>query len=175
LPDFCQKKGWEKPEQGVLKINSDGAFFEQSGDGGWGYVIRHKDGRVWKAGGGREDFLQSAFHSELLGCFEGLKIAAQMGMTQVILETDATTVKTALQGDEYRLSPMGGMIIEIKHFMAAEFSMCRVNVCPRVCNNLAHELASIGCKMPSGDRATLDCVPSFLEGLVSSDSAVAEV
>lgn len=79
LSDFSQKKAWRKPGQGVLKINSDGALFAHSGDGGWSYVIRDNDGRVWKAGGGNEGFLQSAFQAELLGCWEGLKNGGSVG------------------------------------------------------------------------------------------------
>jgi hypothetical protein len=37
---------------------------------------------------------------------------------------------------------------------------------------LAHELASLGCKLPGGDHTSWDDVPQFLEGLVSSDSIV---
>jgi len=78
-------------------------------------------------------------------CAEGLKIAAQMGMAQVILETDASMVKTAIEGDEYRLSSMGGVITEIKHLMAMEFSSCVISICSRNCNKLAHEPTSLGC------------------------------
>jgi hypothetical protein len=37
----------------------------------------------WREG----DFLQSSFHAELLGCLEGLKMAASMGMTHIVMET----------------------------------------------------------------------------------------
>lgn len=141
LPDFRQRRCWQKPDHGVLKIYSDGAFLAQSGEGSWGYVTRDSLGHVKKAGGGSKHFLQSAFHAELLGALEGLKMAVSLGMTHVTLETDVATVKTALVGSEYRFFPMGGVITEIQHLMVTEFSSCRVNVCPRDCNKLAHELA----------------------------------
>jgi len=58
--------------------------------------------------------------------------------------------------------------------MASEFVMCKVSFCPRVCNKLAHELAAVGCKLPSSSHAIWDDVPQFLEELVTSDSAGAE-
>jgi ribonuclease HI len=47
-----------------------------------------------------QTFLQSAFHAELLGCVEGLKMAAQMGMARVILEIDTSMVNMAIEGDD---------------------------------------------------------------------------
>jgi len=87
----------------VLKINSDGAFSSMTGAGGWGYVIRDDQGAVKKAGAGSEPFLQHAFHAELLGCLEGLKMAAQLGMAHVVVETDAQMVMGAIEGEDYRL------------------------------------------------------------------------
>jgi len=44
---------------------------------------------------------------------------------------------------------MGGIVTEIKHLLSSEFLFSLTNVCPRVCNKVAHVLASIGCKSPS--------------------------
>ena len=143
----------------MLKINFDGAYFPTSGTGGWGYAIRDNQGVVCRAGAGSEAFLQNTFHAELLGCVEGLKMAAQMGMAQVILETDASIVKLAIEGDEYQLSSMGGVITEIKHLMAMEFSSCVISICSRNCNKLAHEPTSLGCHLPGGESTTWDVVP----------------
>lgn len=59
-----------------------------------------------KAGAGREDHLQNAFHAELLGCLAGLRMAASLGILCITLETDASLVKMELEGDDYRLSSM---------------------------------------------------------------------
>ena len=40
----------EEAEPCVLKINTNGAFLAQTGEGGWGYVIRDDEGGVRKAG-----------------------------------------------------------------------------------------------------------------------------
>ncbi|KAG0538858.1 hypothetical protein BDA96_03G273000 [Sorghum bicolor] len=54
LLDERQIKAWARPALDTLKLNSDGAFFEQSGEGGWGFVISDHHGSVQKAGSGRE-------------------------------------------------------------------------------------------------------------------------
>jgi hypothetical protein len=96
------------------------------------------------------------------------------GMARVILEMDASMVKIAIEGDDYRLSSMGGIITEIKHLKAMEFSSCVIGVCSRNCNKLAYELASLGCNSPGGSHTTWVDVPQSVEGLVSSDSVVTE-
>lgn len=96
LSDSRQQKQWKRPIQGEIKINSDGAFFSSSGDGGWGFVLRDETGAVVKAGAGREDHLQDAFHAELMGCVSGLRTAAAVGIAVIQLETDASQVKRRL-------------------------------------------------------------------------------
>jgi hypothetical protein len=103
-----QSSKWCIPDPEFLKLNTDGAYMVQSGEGGWGFVIRDHLGAVHKAGAGREYFLQNAFHAEVLGCLEGLKAAASMGIARVVLETNALTMKNAPEGDDYRLSTLGG-------------------------------------------------------------------
>jgi hypothetical protein len=177
LSEKRQTSKWCRPGPEFLQLNTDGAYLEQSGEGGWGFVIRDHLGAVHKAGVGREYYLQNAFHAEVLGCLEGLKVAASMGMARVVLETDAFTMRNPLEGDDYRMSTLGVLIAEAKHLMASEFVLCEVRYCPRVCNKLAHELASIGCKLPSSSHAIWEDVPHFLEesaillGLKSNESS----
>lgn len=120
LSENCQTKRWERPPQGVIKINSDGVFDSSRMSGGWGYVVRNDQGEVVTAGAGREDFLLNAFHSELLGCLAGLKQAANLGIASVYWK-DATLVLLAMEDDDHRLSAMGGVITEIKHVRVSEF------------------------------------------------------
>lgn len=89
LSDSRQISQCCRPGQGEAKINSDGAFFSSSGDGGWDFVLRDEEGTIVKADGGREDHLQYAFHAELLGCVAGLRNAVELGITAICLETDA--------------------------------------------------------------------------------------
>jgi hypothetical protein len=70
--------------------------------------------------------------------------------------------------------PRWGLIAETKHLMASEFVLCKVRFCSRVCNRIAHELASIGCKLPSSSQAIWEDVPLFIEELVTSGSAGAK-
>jgi hypothetical protein len=74
-----------------------------------------------------------------------------------------------VEGDEYRLSAWGGIIIELRLLLMLEFSS--ICVCPRLCNFVADALAAYGSCALSDDHVMWDDVPLFLEGLVASDSA----
>lgn len=116
-----QRRRWQKPPEGILKLNSDGAFFNQEKSGGWGFVIRSDNGHVVLAGAGCEDFIQDAFHAEILGMLAGVRAAANLGTSRLQVETDTTMVRDALE-TEYRLSTMGGIITEVKLLLYSEFS-----------------------------------------------------
>jgi hypothetical protein len=45
-----ETKSWSRPPPGVLKLNCDAAFSEDSKSGGWGWIIRDSDGVVITAG-----------------------------------------------------------------------------------------------------------------------------
>jgi hypothetical protein len=156
---------------GELKLNSDGAFNMERKDGGWGFILRDDQGRAICSGAGRGAFLLDAFHAELLVCLAGLQEVAKLGITRIILEVDATMLKDAILTDDYRLTPTGGVITEIKQLIGAEFMSFTVSVCKRVCNSVAHALAVSGCNLPSGCYKTWEGVPQDVEALVTSDLA----
>ena len=94
-----------------------------------------------KAGACDKKFLMNPLHAELFACLVGVRMAASMGLSRVILETDATLVKAALEGDEYWLSAWSGIITEIQLLLMSEFSSFSICVCPRLCNSIADALA----------------------------------
>jgi len=172
LSENRQRPRWKKPAEGILKLNSDGAFREGSKDDGWGFVIRNHQGRVIRAGAGREEFLLNAFHAEFLGCAAGsLQEAARMGISRLDIETDASLVKAALASNDYRLSEVGGIITEMKLLLATDFSSCNISICNRVCNGVAHSLAALGYNFPSGQIAIWEGAPHEVEDMMTSDLA----
>ena len=89
-------------------------------------------------------------------------------MQRVILETDAINVVNALGGSCFDRSSLGMMFREIRANMLYDFSVCSISHCPRVCNSVAHTLATMGlnCESPliwMGD------VPEHVAVMVSSD------
>ena len=74
-----------RPIEDVLKINCDGAYRSETSSGGWGFVIRDRDGQVVQAGAGQCTHLLDALHAELLACLAGVRVAGELGMSIVII------------------------------------------------------------------------------------------
>lgn len=67
------------------------------------------------------------FHAEVAACIKCLCKAREMGMGNVILETDALMIKQAVETGDYDLSVMGSLIMELKFLVEFEFhNMCSV-------------------------------------------------
>ncbi|KAF8774983.1 hypothetical protein HU200_005031 [Digitaria exilis] len=78
---------WVPPEEGMIKINVDGAFVE--GDSaGYGLVIRDDKGDVQLSAWGMVHYAASAEEVELIACREGVKLAAEWVPRPAILESD---------------------------------------------------------------------------------------
>ncbi|OEL35754.1 hypothetical protein BAE44_0003224 [Dichanthelium oligosanthes] len=103
----------------MLKINSDGAYNDNSGDGGWGFVIRDSNGEVIQAGAGRAPHLLDAIQAEVLACLAGIRMAR--GMMRVVTETDSLMLKMAIEGGAFSSAPTGGLIHKIKLLASSSF------------------------------------------------------
>jgi hypothetical protein len=153
-------------------VNADGAFSAGTGDGGWGYVIRDEAGVLISAGAGRIRYIQDALHAEVVACTQGVKAAAEKGISKLILETDSLILKQALENDSYRLAEVGGLIFELKNMIVGGFSSFVCEHVPRNCNKEAHALAAHGSLLPNGDGSRWESIPDFVSDFVASNAAV---
>jgi len=62
---------------------------------------------------------------EVLTCLEGVKAAVSLGFGDVCLETNAQQVVWVVQGDEFRLSLVGGLVLNLKEIIA--FFFCKIS------------------------------------------------
>jgi len=121
-----------------------GVSVKRKGKAAGDNVIRDNEGDVIQAGAGKILHALDAWHTELLACINGVKAAQSMGIDNFILETDALLTKQAMQGGGFRLSPLGGLIHELKELLTEEFFAVQISHVPRRCNKVAHELARLG-------------------------------
>jgi hypothetical protein len=146
----------------MMKLNVDGAFRESDKNGGWGYVIRDENGDVIQLGSGRVLFATSPMHMELTACIQGVTAAISLGINNLTLETDAQQVVRAIQGDDFRLAVVGGLVHELKVLLAEYFASFLVNYVPRECNRVTHELASIRSRSQKLAPLVLASVPNCI-------------
>jgi hypothetical protein len=90
-------------------------------------------------------------------------------VNNIILETDAQQVVWAIQGDAFKLAPVGGLVYELKDLVVENVASFIVKYVPRDCNRVAHELASIGSRSHDLVPTVLAGVPNCILVLVSGD------
>ena len=65
-------------------------------------------------------------HIELVACIEWVNAVVQMGIDNIVLEKDAEQVVWALQGDDFRLSMLGGLVHELEELLGENFVSSQV-------------------------------------------------
>ncbi|WVZ62142.1 hypothetical protein U9M48_011922 [Paspalum notatum var. saurae] len=109
--DQSPKVQWNPPPDGQYKLNVDAAFSSVTRRGGWGCVVRNNAGVVLDIGTGSIQRAGSALHAEALAALHGLERAEELGMTRIILETDASNLGKALTTDRFDSSLEGWLIV----------------------------------------------------------------
>ena len=148
LRDFkdCMNKGnkhdhsptlslWRPPEGDFLKINVDGSFCEKTGSGGWGAVARDCEGRPRMMAAGKLQNLQDPVQAELMAVTNALKIATDLGMGKIILETDCQNIKTFLLEEEMDNGINAVVVREARMLLFLNFDVYHVMYCPRGCKD----------------------------------------
>ena len=162
----------EATSDGILKINTDGSFIEDTQSGGWGFTIRNDQGTLLAAGAGNLNHVSSPLHAEALALQQATSTATHLGYQQVIFETDSTTLKEAITCSNYDLSALGTLFTDVKFKMYVGLNVVSVDHCSRDCNKAAHILAVSGVCMESGCYETwLGHFPQPVLDAVAGDMA----
>jgi ribonuclease HI len=127
-----------------VKVNFDAAFMEDTKNGAFGYVIRSDTGQFIAAGAEKLAHLRSALHGEAGACIAAIEATTNLGVYQVVFESDSSTLVAAIKNGSHDLADTGVLMREarslsILHFDSADFVFCR-----RDCNSVAHSLAKFG-------------------------------
>ena len=116
-----------------------------------------------------------ALHAETIACLKAIQFAAESGMGRIIIETDATLLKSALQSSELDLARHGVLFREAKFLPLTNFLEYKVMQCKRVCNTMAHVLATNGASLVSSAVMLWhDHVPDFVSHVVAIDLGAAD-
>ena len=83
--------GWEKPPMGWVKLNTDGSAIGSTGRASGGGVIRNHEGQ-WLKGYARPLGSSNSCMVELWALRDGLLLAKEMGLNNLIIEMDALSV-----------------------------------------------------------------------------------
>jgi len=161
---------WKAPPADYYKLNIDASFDPKMRSGGWGYVARNSEGDFLDGGAGSIIRVFDVFQAEALAALHAVQRAAQLGMSRIILETDATNLGKALTTKELDRSANGSLFRQIRDLLINDFSFYMISVCPRTCNKVADKLAVYGANIVlPGSYEFLSQAPDFVSDLVSGD------
>ena len=167
-----QNKKWDPPSEGVWKVNIDGAFSVANKRGAWGFVMRDSEGKAAMAGAGCIEIATNALSAEAHACVEALNAIAEVGVQNIVLESDSLVLVKALQSTEHDQALGGVLFREAKFLMSTLFNSASVEHVSRSCNFAAHELAKLGrCRDPDHPSVWMDPLPEFVNVILARDLA----
>ena len=135
-----QQPRWECPQDGWLKCNTDGAFYDRSGQGATGAVLRDSSGNFIRGSAKWYDHCLDALIVEALACRDGLRLAIQFGARRVWLESDCQQLIQLWQAGSNQRSTIATVLQEIRE-LSLVFLEFNFSFIPRNCNKVAHSLA----------------------------------
>ena len=166
LPVFTPSpapSAWLAPPVGFFKVNVDGAAFDDGRPSWIGVVICDSQGFLIAAS--NKILLASFFTAitESLALQEGVLLASELGLSHVIVESDALSVIQAISS--YELGGDQGHIIQNIKDVSSSFSWCSFQHLKRSGSRAAHKVARAA--YSSGvSRVWFGSCPSFVRHVI---------
>lgn len=124
--NLVMPRTWLLPEQGRYKVNVDGAYSELSQCAGSGGLVRVCQGNF--VGGFMHRLTQGDhFDAELWACYFGLKIAWDMGLRSITLETDLSDMMNIITGRNTSSQSNSNLANEIRQWLQRDWTRSRYN------------------------------------------------
>ena len=133
---------WKPPDEGWIKINVDGAFDNNTCQGGLGIIIRDHLGKVLLSAWFYLSSGRDAEEMEALACKEGLCLAAEWCNQPAMLSTDSSSVAGVLKARNVEHSHLK-FILEEAVEAGDKLPSWDVSHSRRESNGAAHELAQL--------------------------------
>ncbi|XP_024161206.1 uncharacterized protein LOC112168311 [Rosa chinensis] len=165
-----EKSKWRNPPSGQLKVNVDGSYRAEFGDGGVGVVIRDENGMCLVALAHYFPHASSALHMEAEACRAGLLLAIHQNMSAIDLESDCSLVITALQHNVEDRSEIGRIIDDCKSYLTS-FHPFQVRHIFREANGAANRLAHLASYNYISD-VWLEETPVIIRDVLYEDSCI---
>ncbi|CAL2248695.1 unnamed protein product [Prunus armeniaca] len=133
---------WQYPNEGVIKINTDGCRKGEDGRIAAGGVLRDSSGQ-WMRGFAVNLGVGQVLEAELWGIYLGLKLAWDIGCSAVVLESDSATAVHLLNKNVEDLHHLATMLWGCKDYINKNW-ICSIHHVYRECNMVANKLAELG-------------------------------
>lgn len=157
---------WLKPPMNWLKLNTDGVSLGNPGKAGGGGVIRDSASR-WVKGFSRSIGLATSVMTECWTLRDGLHLASQLGIQNIVVELDAKTNVDILQSNQKTNNSFSPILIDCR-LLLINFPQSRVRHVFREANFCADALARGGVSQAE-DFDVFDNPPSNVNSFVILD------
>ncbi|KAK9997720.1 hypothetical protein SO802_022406 [Lithocarpus litseifolius] len=166
-PSSLRKLPWSPPSPGWYKINVDGAVFGNIGCSGVGVVIRNEMGLLMGSMSKKMLLPLGALEAEAKAVEEGIQLAWDLGLKDIIIENDSLTVMNALGGQGPTPSSIR-KVIEGIGMSLSHFSSWKVSHISRGSNRAAHLLAQYARRVDDSFVSVED-TPSVIGNQIQQD------
>lgn len=113
-------------------------------------MMRGCDGVVICSGYGRLGKVLEAYHAEIVACLQALQRATELGVQNVVLETDAMAVVEAVNSQAPDRSSASGLLWELKESLFCNFNSSSIVYKPRSCKSRCTQASCLWGKVVSG-------------------------
>lgn len=137
---------WCPPKRGWFKVNIDEAVFKEAGQSRVGVVIRNEKGELMGAMCKKIPFPLGALEAEAIAAEEGIALARDLGLGEVVIKGDASMVMFALVNPDQSSSSIKKLVESSRTGLKA-FKKWEINHVRRYCNIAAHLLARNACNV----------------------------
>ncbi|XP_062005922.1 uncharacterized protein LOC133723110 [Rosa rugosa] len=151
-----------------MRINVDGSYRPDFGDGGIGVVIQDEHGMCQAAMARYFPHVLSVFHMEAEACRAGLLLAIHQGWEDLELESDCSLMVVALNTNVEDRSEVGRIIDDCKSYLTSFHStqICHVF---REANGAARRLAHLASLNYLND-VWLEESPAIIQNVLYEDN-----
>ena len=159
---------WEKPQQGWIRLNTDGSTLGNPGRARGGGILRDDQGN-WVAGFSRNIGFSTSFIAELWALSDGLTLYNNLKLNAVDIQIDAKAIVVLLSNPSYSNS-FAMPIVDNCRQLISQIPQVWIGHCYCEANSCADFIARIGPSQNS-DFILSNDPPVDLMELLSSDSA----
>ena len=158
---------WRSPQDGLVKINFDGAVFSESNKSKIGVVILDNNGAVLASCSKKIHQAYKPKEIEVLVALKAMSFALELGFRSAILEGDSLSLIKALKVAKCCLSPTGLLIEDVKRVANSYVRLLYSHV-KRNGNRVAHSLAKNAIRIPNF-QVWMEDVPSLIVSILQLD------
>ena len=162
----CADSKWRAPTMGMYKINVDGATSEDSRPSSIGVIIRDNRSETIAAMCMSLPGQYRSLGTETIAIEKGVLLAKEIGLQEILLETDAFTVAQSLAAGD-KGGCLGHFIPGISENLRS-FTVWQINHLRRDCNKVAHELAQFA-KRSGTNQVWKGVSPPMVQHLLQLD------